>query len=226
MKVFFRIFLSLIFFFLIYYFVPLIVSSSDKIRAIPGNTPEIFIELCFLILSLFFIALFSRLKFREFGFNYINIKEYWFSLVLVIIFYGGFLLFKVFFNTQQRTPANVSFIYILIFYVILPSISEEIFIRGFIQSLLNPLKHIFYVLHKLRISLPVLLSILYFIIIHLGTFRVGRGVVFFVFYFINITLVGFLTAYYREKTDSILPSVVIHLIVNIFNIMLPHVIGI
>jgi len=224
MKFVFRIIISVVFFLFIYYFAPLIISSSDLIRAIPGNTPLIFSEFCFLIFSLLFIALLSRFNFRNFGLKYVKIKHYWFPLVLVTIIYGGFLLFKIVFETSNSSQINISLFSLFLFYVLLPSLSEEIFIRGLIQSFLNPLKHFGFNIIKLRISVPVLLSIVYFIILHVGAFTDLHGNLYFIFYFLGIAFVGFLAAIYREKTDSIIPGFMVHFVVNIFSIFIPSLI--
>lgn len=221
MKLVFRVILSVVFFIFIYYLAPLIISASDSIRAIPGNTPMIFSEFCFLIFSLLFIAFFSRFKFRTFGFKYVEIKRYWFPVALVTFIYGGFLIAKIFFETANSTQIHISPLHLFLFYVLLPSLSEEIFIRGFIQSFLNPLKHLSFNGFKLRISLPVLMSMMYFIILHFGVFTNLNSTMYYLFYFLSIAFIGFLAAIYREKTDSIIPGFIIHLIVNVFSVIIP-----
>ena len=207
MKIALRILISAVIFLSVFYFAPLIISSSTLIRSINGNTPLIFSEFCFLIFSLLIIAFLSKCNFKEFGFRYGGFGKYWFPIVLVLFVYGAIIIFKFFLNISRSYDINISIIELFLFYTLLPSLSEEIFIRGLLQSFLGPLKPLGLVLFKIRLSLPVLISI-----------------IFLFFYFTNIAFIGFLTAYYREKTGSVLPCILIHLVVNILNGFIPPII--
>ncbi len=118
------------------------------------------------------------------------------------------------------------FLYIVIFVWIYRSIYEEILMRGLVQSFLSPLKEFGFVVYKVRISLPVLLSALFFALIHIMLLTMGvdiftvLGIVVFGF------ILGIIAGYYRELTDSLIPAVVVHALFNISGNIVESLIGI
>ena len=99
----------------------------------------------------------------------------------------------------------------IIFIWIYASICEEVFTRGLLQSFLSPLtRYGINLSKKLRLSLPVLFSGLYFGMMHIVAIdKMGPPVILFA------TLLGIITGYYREKTESLIPAIIIHALFNI-----------
>ena len=99
----------------------------------------------------------------------------------------------------------------VIFVWIYASISEEIFTRGLLQSYLSPLSpYGINLSQKLRLSLPVIFSGLYFGMMHIvAVKRMGPPLILFT------TLLGLVVGYYREKTKSLIPAIIIHALFNI-----------
>lgn len=110
---------------------------------------------------------------------------------------------------------GLSFGQIVLLVWILASVSEEVLVRGYVQSYLEPLSHIGFNVFNFRVSLPVLVSALFFAAMHLillttGTpFRVIYIVIVFAFF------LGLIAARQREKTRSVLPPIVTHLSFNV-----------
>ncbi len=102
----------------------------------------------------------------------------------------------------------------IIFVWIYASISEEIFTRGLLQSFLSPLtKYGVGLFNRWRLSVPVLFSGLYFGFMHIVLIhRLGPGVLFVI---ILTSLLGIIAGYYREKTQSLIPGIIIHALFNV-----------
>lgn len=108
-----------------------------------------------------------------------------------------------------------SFIQIVIFIWIYASICEEVLTRGLIQGYLTPLTKYGFTLFKLPITLPVLVSALFFATMHIMLLTTGMGsaavfnIIFFAF------ILGIIAGYYREKTGSLIPAIIVHMLFNV-----------
>ncbi len=99
----------------------------------------------------------------------------------------------------------------IIFVWIYASITEEIFTRGLLQSFLSPLTgYGINLSKKLRLSLPVIFSGLFFGMMHIVAIdKMGPPVIIFT------SVLGIIAGYYREKTESLIPAIIIHALFNI-----------
>jgi len=94
------------------------------------------------------------------------------------------------------------------------SISEEIFARGLLQSFLSPLsKHGLRLSTRLRLSLPVLLAGLYFGMMHIVLWKQEGPAAIVVI--VLSTCLGIVAGYYREKSESLWPAIIIHALFNV-----------
>jgi membrane protease YdiL (CAAX protease family) len=92
------------------------------------------------------------------------------------------------------------------------SICEEIFVRGLLQTLLSSPAQVDAAAHQ-WLSMPVLVSGLFFGAMHILAFkRMGLAAVPVI---LLITFLGLVAAHYREKTGSLIPSIIIHALFNI-----------
>jgi membrane protease YdiL (CAAX protease family) len=110
---------------------------------------------------------------------------------------------------------NFSFIQTVIFIWIYASICEEVLTRGLIQGYLAPLTKYGVTVFKLRISFPVLISALFFASMHimLLTMNMDGTAVFNIVSFAFI--LGIIAGYYREKTGSLIPAIIVHMLFNV-----------
>ena len=106
---------------------------------------------------------------------------------------------------------GLSYFQDIIFVWIYASITEEIFTRGLLQSFLSPLtRYGISLSKKLRLSLPVLFSGLFFGMMHMVAIdKMGPPVIVFT------SALGIIAGYYREKTESLIPAIIIHALFNI-----------
>ncbi len=98
---------------------------------------------------------------------------------------------------------------------LLASISEEIFVRGLLQSYLNPLYDTKINIGKHNISYPVLFSAVFFGIIHLPLILFGADLITVSTIFLMTLSLGYFAASLREKNGSVIPSIGIHMATNI-----------
>ena len=110
---------------------------------------------------------------------------------------------------------GLSFVQIVLLVWLLASVAEEILVRGYVQSYLEPLRNRGFSAFRMRISLPVLLSALFFAAMHLILLTTGTPlfttyvIVAFAFF------LGLVAAYQRERTGSVLPAIAAHVSFNI-----------
>ncbi len=110
---------------------------------------------------------------------------------------------------------GLSFIQIVLLVWILASVAEEILVRGYVQSYLEPLTDRGFSVLQLRISLPVIISAVFFAVMHIILLATGTSflttyiIVAFAFF------LGLVAAYQRERTGSILPAIAAHVSFNI-----------
>jgi len=175
-----------------------------------------------LILSLLSILIINNGSLKNYGFNTAkNINYFKMSLISVGITFGALIIGAIIFigilnnifpteNTQFLSKPS-SLIELIITIWIWSSISEEVLVRGLMQSFMNNLKSI----KVFRLSLPVIISGLFFGSMHLSNLFLGTNVWFVCFTVFLTSIVGILAAFYREKSESLIPPILIHMIANV-----------
>lgn len=166
--------------------------------------------------SFILILFLSRGKISEYGFKItdnLRLKQTIIvGSVAGLIITGSALVFPV------NAPPGVeefSFVQAVIFVWIYASICEEVLTRGLIFGYLSPLKRYSFLILKLRISLPVLVSALFFGAMHLGLLSVGLDSFSVSVIVVSGFIMGVIAGYYREKTESIIPAIIVHMLFNI-----------
>jgi membrane protease YdiL (CAAX protease family) len=114
------------------------------------------------------------------------------------------------------TMAGASFIQIVVTVWIVASTCEEVFLRGLIQGFLDPLKVHGVVLRGIRLSLPVVAAAVLFGVMHLMLLTMGTDAYLVGSIVGMATVLGLVAGYYREKTGSLLPAIIIHMLFNVY----------
>ena len=110
---------------------------------------------------------------------------------------------------------DMTFIQVIVSIWIMASIYEELVVRGFIQGALELIGRD-KINFRIRIlSFPVIISGLFFGLSHLALLTVGAAPLFVIIVVVFAVIVGLLAAYYREKTGSLIPAILIHMVANI-----------
>lgn len=113
------------------------------------------------------------------------------------------------FAAEYSLPQTIAFIWVY------ASVAEEVVTRGLVQSFLAPLRIHRLAVGKLCISVPVLAGAVCFGAMHLMLLTMGIDL-HTVLLVVAFTFVGGLVAgYYRERTDSLIPAIVVHALFNV-----------
>lgn len=183
-----------------------------------------------LIFSLIIILIIARGNLSLYGFTmgkevkYLKIVVFSLIASIVIIIITSIIaailqaLYPI--GGGEHLASKYSFLETVFFVWILASISEEIFVRGLIQGYLMPLKKYGFALFKKYISLPVVISGLFFGGMHLMLLTTGMDIYMVFAVFVSTCVLGFIAGYYREKTESIIPAIVVHMMFNIAGTLL------
>ncbi len=201
-------------------------ASSSISVVISGQFPDLIqslplgegfsIQICFLIISTLLILALSKGDFSRYGFK-IG-KNTLLPLIIIlglVVGIAGTLVESIVPNGISVEPDYGSFINLVIGVWILASIAEEIFTRGLIQGFLFPLTGFGFSLWGLRISIPVLISALFFGLMHLGILSTGAGFLSVAIIVIFAFILGIIAGYYREKSGSLIPAIIVHICGNV-----------
>jgi membrane protease YdiL (CAAX protease family) len=118
---------------------------------------------------------------------------------------------------QGRMPVleGLSFLQIVLLVWLLASVAEEVLVRGYVQSYLEPLKHRGFNVFRLRISLPVIISALFFSAMHLILMTTGMPFTGVYIILVFTFLLGLVAALQRERTGSVMPAIATHVSFNV-----------
>ncbi len=169
-----------------------------------------------LIMSLILILIISKGKMRMFGFR-IGKKYEWISTILIGLLLG---FFSYLIQTKaMRGGLGMIEIYPLttniISFVLLASIAEEVLARGLVQSVLSPLSHKGIFIFRKAFSTPTIISalisaffstIFFFPLIFKNRYLLAASLFFLVGF-----VLGLFAGYNRERTQSLIPAIIIHL---------------
>ena len=203
----------------------------SKLLESPAISPGEITQTAFLVFSIILILILRRSN-LSFGFKVAGlrpiIKSVLVSIPAVFLFFIITSIMAVITgispDQQQASDIGKSAVNFLITVVLIASICEEIFYRGFLYGFLEPLKKHGFQLFRAFISLPVIICALLFGFGHLCLLSmmsivVVAGIV------ISATILGFIAGYYREKTGSLIPAIAAHMTFNIIGYGIPLIIG-
>ena len=186
-----------------------------------------FMHTTMLVVSVLLMLILSKGRIRAYGFKWVGIRELKPAILLsfVIGVAGAFV------QTLQSSqviaiPAQFTFGQVVIFVWIYASIGEEVLTRGLIQGYLVPLKELGISVFGLRLSLPIIVGALFFSLMHIAAFGSIEGIFPPLFFLLLATTLGIIAGYYREKTGSLLPAVIVHMIFNISDSLVNFLVGI
>lgn len=106
--------------------------------------------------------------------------------------------------------------FLLVF--LLASIAEEFLCRGFLQNALSTLKDKGIKVFGIRLSLPVIISAVFFGLMHLILLMSHPGFAFVARILTFTTVLGLLAGYYQEKYDNFSYAVIVHMAGNLLGL--------
>ena len=178
-----------------------------------------------LLFSILTILIINKGKLSGYGFtlgknvNYFKIIVLSFVIGIVTMIITGIIAtilqssFPV--SEGEHFARSYSFLETVLYVWICASISEEILTRGLIQGYLMPLKKYGFVLFKKYISVPVLVSAIFFGAMHIMLLTTGVDVYMVFAVVFTSFILGLIAGYYREKTGSLIPAIIVHVMFNI-----------
>jgi len=113
-----------------------------------------------------------------------------------------------------------TFLQIILIVVIFSSLSEEMFTRGLIQSILSGYRDRQVSLGVATVSLPVFVSALLFGAMHISIFVKGGDWLTTIIIIIYTFSLGLVAGNLREKHDSLFPAIVVHMSANVGGILM------
>jgi membrane protease YdiL (CAAX protease family) len=112
--------------------------------------------------------------------------------------------------------AGASFLQVVITVWVIASTCEEVLYRGLIQSFLEPLGIHGVEVSGIRLSLPVIAAALLFGFMHMMLLAAGADG-FLVGGIVGTAVVlGLVAGYQREKSGSLIPAILVHMLFNAF----------
>lgn len=208
-------FLKPIFLVMLIYSFGLIFQIIPALRLFYGQ-----ISLMDLFLILFVMIFISKIKIKEFGFKKAKFKTYIFSIIITFIYVFSFSLIqyqilKV--RNINSSENNYPLVLMILVPFLIAPISEELIFRGYLQESLADLKNKGFRIYKVYLNIPIIISALLFSIAHLGIITKGVNLSFVFCTMIFAFFLGLISGYYKEKSESIYPSIVIHSFANLIS---------
>ena len=193
----------------------------EKFTELNFYTENTVFKLYILIFSIVFILILNKGSLKNYGFTRaVSIKYPKMILITIGITIASFVVGGILFmgilsnvfptENTKAFPEQESIIEMILTIWIWSSICEEVLVRGLMQGFMNHIK----TRKILGLSLPVIISGVFFGCMHLGLLTAGMGHWFVSFIVFNTTVIGLLAAFYREKSGSLIPPILIHFLAN------------
>ena len=201
----------------------LVVSSTFAIIGIGmiGSTDSMF-GIAFLthsgmlVLSVLIVYFITKGNLSEYGFKTPS-EIQWGRIILLGFGLGAIIAFIRILLAEGAVGSfedNIS-IEIILGIWIFASIAEEVFTRGLIQGYLNPYTESGIRISSVVLSIPVLVGAFFFGFMHLATLTLGVDLISVVATVISAIFLGLIAGYYCEKTGSLVPAILLHMLFNI-----------
>lgn len=189
---------------------------------------QVLLKAILIVLSVIGIRYVLKISLKDAGFRKAVIKMKKWNIVLSGMVLGGLATVLIFFTPAKGIPLTkqLNILEFLLVIIVWSSLSEEIFLRGFIQPYLKPFEHKKVNILNNSISVPVLTCALVFSAMHLSLLFVGADYYTVSFTLLTTFLLGLLAGAYREKYGSVIPSVITHMSFNIGGIIAGIIIAI
>lgn len=196
----------------------LVFSDVISVEVIKVPYSDIALQFVFTIIAIFLL---TKGKLSKYGFK-LPQKTAFRSIalwVIILLVFGYFL--SMYFEGGQHPVKDTGLATQVLLFLVVAPILEEIVFRGLIQSYLSRFKHIGIKIAKGFFSYPVIFAALLFSFAHLPMIirDMNAGLAFSIIFSTYIFCTGILMGYAREKTDSLIPSVIIHFSINLFALL-------
>jgi uncharacterized protein len=110
---------------------------------------------------------------------------------------------------------GLSFLQILLLIWIFAAVAEEVLFRGYVQGYMEPLRGYGFRAFGLRFSLPVVVTAVFFSLMHLILLTTGAPVLAVYVTMVFTFFLGLVAGYHRERSGSVLPPITAHVSFNV-----------
>ena len=121
---------------------------------------------------------------------------------------------------KPQGPWPEGLLHKILFIWIIASICEEVFYRGLLQGVLDPLRKFGVSVLRVRFTAPVALCAVAFGLGHLCLLGMVPTPM-LIAILISTTVLGFIAGYFREKTGSLMPAIAVHMTFNVVGTLMP-----
>ena len=179
-------------------------------------TVGIVTEAAMLLASLLLILMVSRGRLPSYGFTWTSISSLSWSVLagLAIGVLSG-IVQSIISPEENPVAAGFSFLQIVVIIWLCASTAEEVLTRGLVQGFLSPLAGRGFNVLRWRVSVPVLVSALFFGVMHLALLSQGTSPSLVFSIVASASVLGLVAGYAREKTGSLVPAILVHMFANI-----------
>ena len=174
------------------------------------------------MLALLAIGILGKGRFSDYGFRLPRIAHFslwvlvkWVLVALAAMGMGALATLAISLSGGGGNPIvkQLSLPQVVLFIWLFSSVIEEILTRGFIQGHLSPLNGAR--LPVLQISVPTLIGALFFGAMHIALLFSGADVPTTVIIVIFTFSLGLLAGHQRDKSQSLVPAVLLHMLANV-----------
>jgi len=189
--------------------------TPESSKAVPWLGP-FYMHTTMLVVSILLMVLLSRVRLAAWGFMWSGISRLR-KVVVWSLGVGtvGAVIQTTLFPMDIPVAQQFTFGQIVVFIWIYASICEEVLTRGLIQGYLAPLRELGFRVFRIRLSLPVMVSALFFSLIHLAAVGDTTSISAVLIFLLFAATLGTMAGYYREQTGSLLPAVAVHMMFNV-----------
>lgn len=141
-------------------------------------------------------------------------------IVVNVVSNAIFMVFNIPIHENKNPFLNFTPAQYFIFVLIYASIAEELLFRGFLLNMLEPIKNRRIKIHKLTISVSVILSGFLFGLAHLILLTTDAGIPFVFRIVFLTTTIGIIAGYFQEKNENnTLSAILVHMTVNALGLL-------
>lgn len=212
-------------------FVLVVFASEGIVRLIPNDAiwyGQVILKAILILVSLILVRFALKLSWSQAGFRKPNARlDRWrvFGSGATI---GALTTILLFITPAEGNPLvkSMNLIEFILIIVIWSSLAEEIFIRGLIQSYLQPFVQTGIQLGKIRLSIPVIVCAVIFGCLHLSLLFAEVDLITISITVTSTFLLGIVAGIFRERYESNIPAFLTHASFNIGAIAMGVILGV
>ena len=213
-RVLFAIFLLLVVMFLSLMLMSIIITSKPDLEK-TSWAGGFFNQLGFLIFSFILILVLGKGNLKDYGFRLPKSLNWKVFILSILLGLAAVFLQSILGGKGMEFVGDIGLLQKIGFIWIFASVSEEVFYRGLLQTVLKPIEDRGIRIFKLFLSLPVITAALLFSGVHSLLLTMGVDLVTVSLILTFALILGLIAGVERERTGSLIPAIIVHMCFNI-----------